>query len=119
MILHFDEVMRECAEPNWDGYNALPASPISLFYAQQLSELLPSDCPKPDIGCDPDGSLNFDWRNGKMRAVSVSAGVNGRMAYAALFDEQSESGTEPIDVLGVNKIVNLVKRCLAIQVSKQ
>lgn len=74
----------ECAEPGWDGGDALPLSYLAVFKAISFIRALPDEVPLPEFAPEPDGSISLDWIKSRNRLLSLSIGTSDRLAYAWL-----------------------------------
>ena len=77
-----DNVAKECSEPNWDGYGAMPVSLYSVRHAKRLVEGLPLDAKPPSASAEPDGCITLDWHVSHEETVSLSVLPNGSLAWA-------------------------------------
>lgn len=75
-------VFTQCSTPNWDGYEAEPASLDALMRAEVFLRSLPDEVPLPGFSVEPDGAISLDWLPTRTRSFSVSIGDSDRMAYA-------------------------------------
>src|SRR5688572_1575275 len=60
----YDAIRRalaEHAEPDWDGYGAVPVSPVAAEHALRLIKLLPLGTRPPEVTVDPDGEIALEW----------------------------------------------------------
>src|SRR5881396_3717871 len=64
------QIYRECLEPNWDGYGALPVSEGAYWLAHQFLEALPLGTPPPSFGAEPDGQFTLEWHRSPRRTLS-------------------------------------------------
>lgn len=89
------EVYKECAEENWDGYDAVQISRKAYLEAMKLAELLPDNLPSPEVLPEPNGEIAFEWYRGKRFVFVASVGGEEVINYAGLFGTKSkEYGTE-------------------------
>lgn len=88
------QIVSECTEANWDGYDAEPVELLAIPYVVTIVESLPVGFPTPEIAAEPDGEISLDWHLGPRRAFSVSVARNGRLSYAGLFGRSEVHGTE-------------------------
>ncbi|MDA1067440.1 MAG: hypothetical protein O3C43_13150 [Verrucomicrobia bacterium] len=72
----------ECAEADWDGYDAEPVSQNALERAEVFIRSLPESISMPEVSVEPDGDLSFDWNPTSTKTFSVSVGSSDRFAYA-------------------------------------
>lgn len=78
------ELAGECAEPDWDGYDALAIDPVGVRKAEEFIRVLPDNLPVPEVSVEPDGSISLDWIRSENQVVSVSIGATNRLAFAWL-----------------------------------
>ncbi|HKT13376.1 MAG TPA: hypothetical protein VJW77_16275 [Terriglobia bacterium] len=79
-----DEIVRECSEAGWDGYDAEPVSVESVTVAQQLIDALPEHITVPNVVPEPSGEVGLEWRNGAQKYFSLT--VSGtELVYAGIF----------------------------------
>ncbi len=90
------EVWKECRNPDWDGYGALPVEQVTYQSAYALIESLPLGFPRPSISAQPDGQLTFEWYRTPTRTLSISIDPDGFIHYAVLFGSETHFGTVPI-----------------------
>ncbi len=113
----FDELyqtVKECREPNWDGYGAQPVSNETCHLAYEFLEALPLGTPAPSIGAEPDGHLTVEWYRSPQRTLSVSISSDGELHFAALLGSAKTYGTEPF-IGEVPKIISdLILRVTAV-----
>lgn len=89
------EVFKDCSEPNWDGYNAIPISYEAYCEAGKLLTLLPLSFPMPEIVPEPTGEIGLEWYKGKQFVFVISVGGNNIITYAGIFGEGNKThGTE-------------------------
>lgn len=77
----------ECAENNWDGYDALPVEKQTIENAFTFISKLPIDHMLPEIGVEPDGMITFDWYKTnwfKRYTFSVSIDKDNCLYYVTL-----------------------------------
>lgn len=107
------ETFKECREPNWDGYGALPINAETYRLTYEFLEALPLGAPAPSIGAEPDGHLTVEWYQSPQRTLSVSVSPDGELHFAALIGASKTYGTEPF-IGEVPKIVcDLIHRVIA------
>lgn len=93
MEKEFKELAEECSASNWDGYNAYPISEDSLKHAKRFIALLPDDISDPELACDPDGAVCFDWGDNQF-GFSLSFEADGRLCFAGRFPSDNKMGVE-------------------------
>jgi len=107
------QTVKECRDPNWDGYGAEPVSDITYHVAEQFLKALPLGTPAPSIGAEPDGHLTVEWYRSLRRTLSVSISSEGDLDYAALIGSAKAFGTEPFLGEAPRTIVDLIHRVMA------
>lgn len=79
-----DEIVQECSEGGWDGYDAEPVSSESAAVAQQLIDVLPEHIDVPNVVPEPSGEIALEWQSGGQKYFSVT--VSGTvLVYAGIF----------------------------------
>lgn len=79
-----DEIIRDCSNPGWDGYDAEAVSMESAVIAQEIIDALPENIQVPNLVPDPSGEIALEWRVGDQKYFSVSTSGND-LVYAGLF----------------------------------
>ena len=92
LCAELDALAADCSESNWDGYEALPISPIALDRAKRLVRAIPQDLPEPSISPEPDGAIELQWYATSSRVCSVGCCPDGTYNYAALLDDDTATG---------------------------
>ena len=87
-------VVKQCTDPDWDGYGAKPVNGSSVILALQVINRLPASISQPDITCDPDGDVSLEWYRAPKRNFSISIAADGALNYAGLFGCNETFGTE-------------------------
>lgn len=90
-----DALVREHAEPNWDGYDAAALSPNAAEVAKRLITAMPVDLPLPEACPDPDGGIGLDWMVAPDMICSVGCSPDGSCCFAALMGDASASDSFP------------------------
>lgn len=98
----------ECAEPNWDGYDAPALKPQVFQYAKQFIASIPFDLPVPEIGASPQGDISFEWCLGPKKIVSVGVSSNGEIHFASLIGYRRVFGSFPFDGVFDGQLYSLV-----------
>ncbi len=93
-LAKLEEVRRESASLNWDGYGGRPLDLRAYAEAVRFLAALPPTTPVPAVGADPDGEVEIGWNFGPRCVFSVSVGPTGRLTYAGLFGMSKSYGTE-------------------------
>jgi hypothetical protein len=96
VVFHtLENVFEECKTPNWDGNGALPVLETTHKKASYFIEALQPKYSLPSsVVAEPDGHLNLEWYCNPQWTISVSISPEGILYYAALFDDESTSGSE-------------------------
>jgi len=84
-------IYRECSEPDWDGYDAIPVSGSTFSKAQELVKLLPINLPLPEAMPEPTGEIAFEWYRDKKHVFVASVGDENVISYAGLFGNYSQT----------------------------
>jgi len=88
------EAVRECSEPDWDGYGAAAASQLSVDWANRVLEALPVKVPSPEVAFSPDGDVVLEWSPSTGRMLSVSIGGAGELRFALRTPSTKLTGIE-------------------------
>lgn len=104
----------ENAVPDWDGYDAQPASLKSAAWARQFLDALPLGMTVPTVGVDPDGEINFEWYRSPRWVFSVSISQKAELNYAALMGANKAYGTEIFYGAIPRKIQDLVQQITSV-----
>jgi len=83
-----EEVARECAFDNWDGYNARAISQRTTVNAARFVDLLPADLPEPSVVPAPNGHIALTWDFGRGRILTISIGESTSAAYAGILGNE-------------------------------
>lgn len=103
-----------CANPGWDGYGAEPVSRDSYHSAYRVVESLPSGCPMPGVGAEPDGHLTLEWYRSPNQVLSVSVSPEGELNYAALLGSTSRrTGSEVFQNNVPGDLLHLIRQVFA------
>lgn len=85
------EILLECKEKGWDGYNAKPISQKSAQHSFEFIKKL-DRVPLPDLSPEPNGELGMLWeKNGSTLVISISD--EKQIAYAEVTSSGSLFGT--------------------------
>ncbi|MFW6180389.1 MAG: hypothetical protein ACOC8N_01475 [Spirochaetota bacterium] len=87
------DIQNECADNNWDGYDALPISNDVITEAAQFISIIPEGVHKPDVSPSPDGSIIFEWRDMDRKIFTISLFGIGEILYTFLSSSFRDSGT--------------------------
>ena len=87
-----DDTFLDCRENDWDGYGALPVETGAYYRARSLMSALLDKFPAPAVGGSPHGSITLEWMTGQRRRVMISIGEDERIAFAAVFGEETVQG---------------------------
>jgi hypothetical protein len=85
------------AEPNWDGFGALPISGETKQNAKGAIERIISVAPTPEINPNPNGTLSFQWGSNEGTAhmeigrTRYSFYVSPRVGQPILFEGEVSS----------------------------
>ncbi len=101
-FLELDEILEECAEPNWDGYGALPTSKDAFKEVKDFLSLLVAEIPSviiPEITPEVDGGLELEWYNPEGEELTLSFNGRNVITYSGIFSDNAETlGTDPFDM---------------------
>ena len=87
------EVIFECSQPNWDGYEANPITKASVDNLIKFMNILDDSLPDPDPGCDPDGQVSIEWYFQPGRISLSFDHEEEKVYYAYILEEDKGCGT--------------------------
>jgi hypothetical protein len=90
-------LVEECADPGWDGAEAVPLNPIAVSTVRRFIRSLPDGIPLPEFAPEPDGSISLDWIASRTRLYSLSISHSNRLAYAWLDGADKGHGVARFD----------------------
>lgn len=99
-ISSIQEIVRNCAEDDWDGYDAVGVDGLAAWNAEEFIRALPDGFPLPEVAAEPDGSISLDWITSKNQMFSLSVGESNRFAVAWL--DGTERGHSVLKFDGTN-----------------
>lgn len=116
-ISSIQEILAECSEENWDGFEAESVSPLTAQNAEDFIRSLPDGFPVPELAPEPDGSISLDWTISNDRRVVLSVGESNRLAFAWMNRSDAGQATVTFDsidlpdwfLLVIGSIVNYAK----------
>ena len=91
-ITGLEETFAEFQNENWDGYGAFPVELGAYYRARCLMASLLDKFPASAVGGSPHGSITMEWMTGQRRRVMVSIGEEERIAFVAVFGEETVQG---------------------------
>ena len=101
-FLELDEILEECAEPNWDGYGALPVSKDAFKEVKVFLDLLVAEIPPviiPEITPEVDGGIELEWYSPEGEELTLSFNGRNVITYSGIFSDNAETlGTDPFDM---------------------
>lgn len=103
MRTQLQDILRECGEPNWDGYQADPVLLETAQAAEAFLSLLPDTMQPDEFGADPDGQISMEW-TGEGGKLSVSIGPLGQRAFAS-------HGTGAVAVVAQIRAIRFPQTC--------
>jgi len=71
---------------DWDSDGALPISLDVLYYAYEAVNLLPSCIILPSITPEIDGTISFDWNEGKGHLLSCGIIDDNKVVFVGILD---------------------------------
>ncbi len=89
------DVLIECSEEGWDGYDALSITEEAYFEAIKLIKSLPITAfPMPEVTPEPNGEIGFEWYRESRLVFVASVSGESEIVYAGLFGANKTHGTE-------------------------
>lgn len=90
------DVVRECSQPGWDGYDAIAVSGQTAACALDFTRTIPNEFPLPEISATSGGEVTFEWALTARRLVTIAVGENGEVHYASLNGLKKNFGSYPL-----------------------
>ncbi len=84
---------RDAATENWDGEGAVAVTPESWQEATELLRRLEKVAPSPELGIGKKGQVTLDWWGPAGQALSAEVHHDGRVIFAAKFEDGTSRGT--------------------------
>jgi len=84
---------RDAATENWDGEGAVAVKPESWQEATELLKRLEKVTPCPELGIGRKGQVTLDWWGPAGQALSAEVYEDGRVIFAAKFEDGTSRGT--------------------------
>lgn len=109
----FRKLMLDHSAPDWDGYDARPASPDAVERAYAFAGSLPPGLASPDVSINPYGDVEFEWYVRPSRVLTLSIGDGGRYHFASLNGMERDSGAGYIVGLLPERVLLAIARVVA------
>ncbi|HOF33645.1 MAG TPA: hypothetical protein PKU84_13485 [Spirochaetota bacterium] len=77
----------------WDGYDGLPVTYGTHYYARRFMFRLPEHLPLPELSADPDGAISMEWYRMPDWIFSISIDDTGKLDYSGIFADKKVSGS--------------------------
>jgi hypothetical protein len=106
-------LVEQCARPNWDGYGAAPVKETVVRNASRFADVVLIGLMFPSVAPEPDGAIAFEWYAGPRKTLSVSIDEEGTLHYAALIGPSRSYGTEAFVGILPRQILDLIYRVSA------
>ena len=71
------QLLDECSDVGWDGYDAVPVNRMSARNCALLAGLLPEGLTEPEVVPEPNGNIGLLWRNDLKISLILSVGEAG------------------------------------------
>lgn len=91
-ISEMSELILECSQPNWDGYNANPLDFESLIKGTQFLASIPFVIPFSSFFVHTDGRFGIRLQN-QGSSMSICVDRNNNVSYAGLLNDEEVMGT--------------------------
>lgn len=88
------DIQKECAEPEWDGYDANPIDKEVITGAIRFLKLIFKEnikINKPDIAPTSNGSIVLEWRLRKNEIIVISITNRHKFNYALITENRQQS----------------------------
>lgn len=93
IISQIYEILDECSEEGWDGYDAFPITSDTKEAAINFIQSLPDSTLPPEVVPEPDGDIAIEWNLGAGRVFSVSLD-DDTLIYTGIFGSSQKRGKE-------------------------
>ncbi len=77
----------------WDGYDGLPVTIGTHYYARRFMFRLPEHLPLPELSADPDGAISMEWYRTPDWIFSISIDDTGKIDYSGIFADKKVIGS--------------------------
>jgi hypothetical protein len=94
VYVELQTVQRECKNRGWDGEDASPITPETIWTARQFLDSLPLGIRPPSVGAEPDGFVSFEWFKSSKHQLSISIGPEHTIYYACILGDKKANGAE-------------------------
>lgn len=104
---NLEDIFKECSSDDWDGYGAKAINAYTYRNAWRFINTLPSYLPLPELGCEPDGQITFEWFKDSSNIISISVSQDSYLHFASISGYRKRFGTEyflgeiPCDILDI------------------
>jgi hypothetical protein len=104
------DILRDCSEPDWNGYNANPIDRRSVSLVCSFLQQLPSSITYPELSPEPSGNLTMVWqKNGYHLIVGINP--NKIIAWGGTSPQNGHVyGDAPFDTLIPIVLLELLKK---------
>lgn len=109
-------ILNECAEEDWDGYDAKPVLAEAIVHAIDFLINRLGDISYPEIVPEPDGQVALEWYGPGNSSFSISFDGNNNISYACVLTENRERGfgsAKTVDTKIIRRHVENVLRAKA------
>lgn len=87
------EIVGNCSDPGWDGYEALPIVIDVYFKIISLICNFPEGLAAPDLVPENDGAITLEWHKNNKQEVSISINPNDKAYYAFVDGSEKKHGS--------------------------
>jgi len=92
ILAEIDAIRKECAEPNWDGYDAHPVTDIQAARAKQFYKALGDLAKGVEVCPDPHGDIDFEWYIDKEHTLYLSIDGEGKLSFIVVIGNDRSYG---------------------------
>lgn len=100
------EVVEDCSDVNWDGYDALPIRLAAFKDSLSFMMSMPSWMPHPEVVPENSGDIGFQWNLGSKKKFAVSFRGDNTVSYAGLLGASSVISGKEIYSGSIPKVIN-------------
>ncbi|MFH1857211.1 MAG: hypothetical protein ABH836_08350 [Candidatus Omnitrophota bacterium] len=87
------EIARDCSEPGWDGYDAVPISGEVYLKIFTLINNFSIGLQAPELVPENDGAITLEWHKNHKQEISISINPNNIAYYACLDGSEKKHGS--------------------------
>lgn len=79
-----NEIVLECAEQGWDGYDARPVDRDAVLNATMALSFIPRSVRTPDVVPEPSGDVGLEWRDDRGSVFVMGFSSRNEIHFAGI-----------------------------------